>query len=148
MEPSESCPRGSCEFCRLSVDCTLPSVSPKLSSFFGIDFHAHRRSGAAADEHLAHALDLRELLRQDGGGQVIDLGHVVLVRRERQDHDGRVGGIDFAIRRIRRQVGGQIGARRIDGGLHVARCAVDVAAQIELQRDAGRSRANSTTSSR
>ena len=51
---------------------------------------------------------------------------------------GASAGIHFAIGWIARQVRGQLAARRIDGGLHVARGGIDVAVQIELQRDAGR----------
>ena len=36
-----------------------------------IDFRPHRRARAAADEHLADALHLRQLLRQDGIAGVI-----------------------------------------------------------------------------
>ena len=50
---------------------------------------------------------------------------------------GEVRGIDFAIGRIAAQVGGQIGARGVDGGLDVARRAVDVAVEAELKRDPG-----------
>jgi hypothetical protein len=39
------------------------------------------------------------------------------------------------------QIGRQIAARRVDGGLHVARGRVDVAVQVELQGDAGRAQA-------
>jgi hypothetical protein len=81
------------------------------------------------------ALDLRELLLDDGGGFVVQLVGAVLVRGQAEDHDRRIGGIDLAIGRIAGQVGGQIGARRVDGGLDVARRAVDVAAQVELDRD-------------
>ena len=37
--------------------------------------------------------------------------------------------------------GGQLAARRVDGGLHVARGGIDIAAQIELQRDVGAAQA-------
>ena len=44
-----------------------------------VQFDAHSGAGAAADKDLAHAIDLRDLLRQDGIGHVIDLrlGHHV-----------------------------------------------------------------------
>ena len=58
------------------------------------------------------------------------------LRRQRQDQDRRVGRIDLAVGRIARQVGRQIGARGVDRRLHVARGAVDVAVEVELQRDA------------
>ena len=46
---------------------------------------------------------------------------------------GRIGGIDFAVGRDAGQVGRQLAARGVDGGLHVARGGVDIAIQIELQ---------------
>ncbi len=60
------------------------------------------------------------------------------VRGQRQNHDRRVGGIDLAVGRIARQSRRQQAARGVDRRLHVARGAVDVAGQIELQRDARR----------
>ena len=102
-----------------------------------IHIHPHGGQRAAADVDLADPFDLQQPLLDDRGGRVVQLAAVVNVRGQRENHDRRVGGIDFAIGRIARQVGGQIGARGIDGGLHVARRAVDVAVQIKLQRDAG-----------
>ena len=63
-------------------------------------------------------------------------------------HDRRIGRIHLAVGGIGGQIGGQISARRINGGLHVARRAVDVAAQVELQGDVGRAQLSSTKSSR
>jgi len=40
----------------------------------GIEFNAHGWAGAAADEDLAYAFDLRDLLRQDRIGYVVHLG--------------------------------------------------------------------------
>ena len=101
----------------------------------GIDFHAHGRERASAHAHLPDALDLRKLLLDDGGSRVVQLGAVVFVRGEPEDHDGRVGRIDLAIRRIGGKVGRQERSRGIDTCLHVARGEIDVAAEVELQRD-------------
>ena len=57
--------------------------------------------------------------------------------RQRDHEDGRIGGIHLAVVRIVRQVGGQIAAGCVDGGLHVARGGIDVAVEIELQDDVG-----------
>ena len=56
---------------------------------------------------------------------------------EREDQDRRVGRVDLLIGRIAAQAGRQIGARGVDRGLDVARRAVDVPVQAELQRNAG-----------
>jgi hypothetical protein len=40
----------------------------------GVRFHTHGGLRAAAHEALAHALNLRDLLRQDGVGHVVDSG--------------------------------------------------------------------------
>ena len=57
------------------------------------------------------------------------------VAGERQDHDRRVGRVDLAVGGARRQVGGQLAAGGVDRRLHVARRAIDVAIEVELQRD-------------
>ena len=100
-----------------------------------LDANAGQRT--AADHHLANALNLRELLGQDRTGRVIDLAAAQGVGGQRQDQNRRVGRIDLFVGRIARQIGGQLAARRVDGGLHVARGGIDVAVQIELQDDAG-----------
>ena len=106
----------------------------------GIDIHAHAGQRAAADDHLADASNLRQALLNDRGRGVVKLASVVNIRSERENHDRRVGGIDFALGRVARQVGRQISARGVDRRLHVARRAVNVPVQIKLQRDAGRCR--------
>ena len=110
------------------------TVAVELS---GIHVDAHGGQCAAAGVDLAHALNLRELLLDDGGGFVVQLAPVVDLRGEADDHDGRVGRIHLAIGGIGGQIGRQIGSRGVDGGFHVARRAVDVAAEIELDGDAG-----------
>ena len=54
---------------------------------------------------------------------------------KRQDHDRRIGRIDFPVARIARKIGRQLAARRIDGGLHIAPRGIDITIQIELQHD-------------
>ena len=110
---------------------------PHAAELGGIDFHAHGRERASAHAHLPDALDLRKLLLDDRGSCVVQLGAVVFVRGESEDHDRRVGRIDLAIRRIGGKVGRQERSRGIDTCLHVACGAIDVAAEVELQRDGG-----------
>ena len=108
---------------------------PYLSSALRIELDAHRRQRAAADvtwptpstceSFCARIVDAASYiwpLRQRVGG-------------EREDHDRRVGRIDLAVGRVARQVRRQLAARRVDRRLHVARGAVDVAVEVELQRD-------------
>ena len=103
-----------------------------------IQIDAHRRQRAAAHLNLTDALDLRQLLRQDRGGGVVHLALLHDVGRERQNQYRRIGRIDFAIVGIARQRGGELAAGRVDRGLHIARGAVDVAIEVELQNDVGR----------
>ena len=102
-----------------------------------IDADADRRLLGAIDGDLGHALDLGQALGDDGVGVVVELARRHRVRGQRQDHDRDGVRIGLAERRPRRQVVRQVGQRRIDRGLHVARGAVDVAVEIELERDAG-----------
>ena len=103
----------------------------------GIGIHTHRGQRSASDADLAHALNLRKLLHDDGGSRVVHAFGAVFIGGEAEDHDGRVGGIHFAIGGIGREVRGQISSRGIDGGLDVARRAIDVATEIELNGDGG-----------
>src|SRR6185437_3718359 len=94
--------------------------------------------GAAVDKDLAHALDLRNLLRDDRVGGVVDLGHADLDRAHRQVEDGGVGRIALAVVRVAGEVGGELAAGGVDCGLDIAAGGVDVAVQSELQGDVGR----------
>ena len=101
----------------------------------GIRVDAHGRQRTAADDDLPDSLNLRQLLQHHRRGFVVELVGAEVVRREAEDDDRSVGGVDLSVARVRRQIRGQIGSRRVDGGLDVARRAVDVATQIELDRD-------------
>jgi hypothetical protein len=104
-----------------------------------IQVDANGRQRAAADLHLPHACYLTEFLLQDRGRKIVDLPGRQRLGGQRQDHDRRVSRVDLAICGVCLERGGQIGARRIDGSLHIASGAVDVAVQPELQGDARRS---------
>ena len=103
-----------------------------------IQLDAHRGTRSAADEALAHALNLRDLLRQNGVGQVVNLRLAQNIRSQRENQNRRFSRIRLAVTGVLRQVGGQLAARRVDRGLHIARGGVDVAADVKLQRDGGR----------
>ena len=70
------------------------SVAIQLSR---IHFHPYRRQRSAADNDLPHPWDLRELLLHDRRGFVVELGSVVFIGSEPEDHDGRISRIDLAI---------------------------------------------------
>ena len=90
---------------------------------------------AAAELHVADARHLQQALLHDVRDRVVDLPWRARRRREREDHDRRLGRVDLAVSRVRAQRRGQVRARGVDRGLHVARGAVDVAVEVELQRD-------------
>ena len=79
-----------------------------------VELDAHRRKARAADIDVADAAQLRQPLRQDVARGVVHLALRHRLRGQRQDHDRRVGRIDFAVGRIARQVGRQVGARGVD----------------------------------
>ena len=103
--------------------------------FVGVDLYAHRWQCAAADIDLPDTLHLREPLGQYGRGCVVHLAARKRVGRHRQNHDRCIGWVDLTVTRIAGQARRQQTARCVDGGLHVARRTVDVAAQVELQND-------------
>ncbi len=89
---------------------------------------------------LADALDLAKPLGDDRVAVIVNLGRGQSVGGHRQDHDRRVGGIDLAIGGRGGQVEGQVAGRGVDGRLHVARRAIHVAIEIELDSDRGAAR--------
>ena len=105
----------------------------------GVQLDAHGRQRPSVDHHLPHARNLRKPLLQDRRRRVEDERHVVNVRRQRQIHHRNVRRIDFPVDRIGRHIRGKKTAGGVDGGLHVARGAVDVAVDVELHGDVGRS---------
>jgi hypothetical protein len=102
-----------------------------------IEIHPDRRQGPASHGDLPDAFDLRQLLLQDAGGGIVHLPATHEFGRQGEDENGAVGRIHLAVPWNGRQIRRQIGASRIDGGLHVPRCPVDIAAQLELKRDVG-----------
>jgi hypothetical protein len=103
----------------------------------GQQLDPHRRQGAAADLDVADALDLRQPLADDVRHGVVDLPRRQRLRGQRQDDHRRIGRVGLAIGRVRAQGRRQVDARGVDRRLHLARRAVDVAREVELQADAG-----------
>jgi hypothetical protein len=100
-----------------------------------VDLHAHGRLLLAADRDLRDAGDLRYLLREDVLGVIVDRGDRQHVGVHRENQNRRVGRIDLAVGGRRRQILRQLAAGGIDSGLYVLRRRIDVAVQVELQRD-------------
>ena len=99
----------------------------------GLD--AHRRLEPALHGDLADAAHLGEPLRQHRVGEVGELAQRDRRRGQRQRDDRRVGRVHLRIDRRVGEVLRQRRARAVDRGLHVLRRRVDVAVEIELQRD-------------
>ncbi|MGY3359016.1 hypothetical protein ACVWZK_005679 [Bradyrhizobium sp. GM0.4] len=103
-----------------------------------IELNPDRRLVGTRDRHIAHPRHLRDALRQHGVGDVVDRAGGQRLRGQRQHEDRRACGVRLAEARQRRQIARQVDQRRIDCRLHVAGGFVDVAADVELELDAGR----------
>ena len=110
---------------------------PARKQFFGVEIEPQRIFLRAEHQHLGHAGQGRQALRDMRIGHRVKLGERQPLGRQGEIEDGRIGRVDLAqLRRIHavRQV-----ARRLrDGGLHILRGGIDIAPQLELQRDVGR----------
>ena len=102
-----------------------------------IDGNADGRRRATTDDHLPHALDLRELLLEERARHVLEPGLVVEIGRHRQNENRSVGRIDLTEVGIAGKVCGETAAGGIDRRLNVARGGVDVPIELELERDRG-----------
>ena len=103
------------------------------ASHVGLD--AHGRANAALDRNMADAGHRRQALGDERIGEVAQVAHRDDVGCERQGDDGRVGRVHLGVGRRVRQVARQRRAGRVDRRLHVLRRGIDVAPEIELQRD-------------
>ena len=112
---------------------------PSLAEPVRIDIDAHRGQRSAAQLDVADARDLQHPLLDDVRHRVVHLSGGLRVRRQRQRDHRLVRGVHLAIGRVLFQRRGQVDARRVDRRLHLARGAVDVLRQVELQRDPRRS---------
>ena len=116
----------------------LVEADAELVEHGRIRLDPHRGPSAAPYVDLPHAFHLGELLRQDRIRGVVEAGNFNGLRSEGQNHDGRIGRVHLAVDGIARQVGRQLAARRVNGGLHVARRGVNAAVEVELQDDVRR----------
>ena len=104
----------------------------------GIDLHAHGAFLRAIDVDLCHAVERGQSSRHQRFRILIHLRQQQGRRNHGDVNDGAVGRIDLPQRGRRGQVGRQQPRSRRNRRLHVLCCAIDVAAQFELQRNAGR----------
>ena len=129
-------------FCQIRVLQTeyrleIGHGEPKTCELCRINLHTHRWKCATAGIDLPNALNLRQLLLNDRRSFIVKFVWAVLVRGKTDDHDRRIGGVDLAISWIGRKICRKIRLRSIDRCFHIASGAVDVAAQIELNRYRG-----------
>ena len=97
------------------------------------ELDAHRRQRTATDLHFTDALHLRQALREDGRGQVVELAFFQHIRSQRQHHDRRLRRVDLFIGRHAAHPARQQIARGVDRRLHFPRRAIDVAVEVKLQ---------------
>ena len=102
-----------------------------------VDLDANRLLLLAADAHQRHAVDLAHPLRENILGDVVDVIERLDVGEDGENQDRRVGGVGLAIGRRARQVLRQLPAGGVDRRLHVVGRRVDVAVEVELDRDRG-----------
>ena len=74
---------------------------PARGKLCRIDLHPDRRPLFAAERHLSDAADLRDLLGEIAVGVLVDDGERHRIGTCRKNEDGRVGGIEFPVRRRR-----------------------------------------------
>ena len=101
----------------------------------GIQLDTDGGLGRTADDDLSDTLNLGQFLRQHVGCGVVNLAAAECLGRQCQDQHRRVGRVHLAVGRIASQAGREIGPSSVDGRLDVARGAVDVPVQPELQDD-------------
>ena len=100
-----------------------------------VGLHPHRGLQPAENGDAADAGNLAEPLAQDRIGDIAHRAQRNRVRGQRQCQHRRVGRVDLGIgRRIRQRLRQNAGGG-VDRGLDVLGGAVDVAVEIELQRD-------------
>jgi hypothetical protein len=108
---------------------------PALRERARVGLHAHGRALPTTDRDETDARHLREALRDHGVGAVVDVAQRERGGRDRDREDGRVGRVGLAVRGWRGERRRKERRGRVDRGLHVLLGRVDVAREIELERD-------------
>ena len=104
----------------------------------GIEFDSNGRIRGSSRKDLADPVDLGELLLDEGRGQLIHLRLGVNLRDQRQEHDGRVGGVDLTVRGVVGKCWGQLASSRVDRRLNFSCRSIHIAVEFELKGDRGR----------
>ena len=104
----------------------------------GVDLNMHGVLLLPEDSRFGDAGHSRQLLRQDRVGVIVDAVDRQRVGMDCVDQYRPIGRVGLAVGRRVRQILRQQAGGGIDRLLHVLRRAVDVALEIELQRDQGR----------
>ena len=116
---------------RLQGGADVFQPDPGAGQLERIDLDPHARQRGAAEFDIADPLHLQQLLLDDVRDRIVDLRRGADRRGHGQDQDRRVGRVDLAVGRVGLEAGGQVGAGRGDGRLHVARGAIDIARKVE-----------------
>lgn len=106
-----------------------------------IDLHPHRRQRTAVHVDGPDTLDLRETLRHERIGGVIDLALRQHIRRHGEDQHRKLRAVELAVRGVACERGRQVGTCRDDRRLNVACGTVDVTVDPEGELDARRAHA-------
>ena len=101
----------------------------------GIELGVNRILLRPEHAHLRHAAHHGDALRHQRFGVFVHIGKPQGRRAQRQIQNRLVGRIHLLIRRRAGQILRQVAGRLRNHGLHVLRRRVQIAAQIELQRD-------------
>jgi hypothetical protein len=101
----------------------------------GVGVDPHRVLRGAEHVDLRHAADHRDALRDRALGVLVDGRHRQRGRTEHQEEDRLIVRVHLLVRRRRRHLRRQLARRLRDHRVDVLRRGVDVAAQVELQRD-------------
>ena len=121
------------------------AVLNRIRNFINADLPAGQRLGIElgvnrvllrpVHAHLGHAAHHRDALRHQRFCVFVHIGKPQRRRTQRQIQNRLVGGIHFLIRRRAGQILRQIARSLRNHRLHILRRRIQIAAQIELQRD-------------
>ena len=137
-------PSGLAELALATARRTSSMLMPIEAIATGLTRIADRWLLGAAHGHFCNAVDLRDPLRDDAVGHVVEIARQRILRRQRQDEDRGRRRVGLAEGRQRGQIAGQIRQRCVQRGLHIARRAVDLSVEIELDGDVGRAERSSS----